>query len=390
MIIQCPHCQSRFKLATEKIKPGGTKVRCTRCKSIFIVTPPEKGQKAHSDPSEKFDSQDEWAEFCGTGDDSAKDTAFDQEESPAWGEKTDFLGGNFDPAEFFNAGDEDTEFFLNGEPAEISQEPAGQTPVEGDAPATGFSEEPLHDWTEEESPVSAAPVPEASPDGQKPPLVLAEEVPPPAEFAGHSGMEGGAGELLQVELDMVPPPPTVPSRRSAKGPVLLLVLLVAALGTFGYHQYSQNKLPWLSAYLKRLQGVPEVPSIAGKLVPVEISGYYVENNHEGRMFVVHGKVVNEFIEARASISVAGLVYDRQGKVIARQTAFCGNSMSKSQLRSQPFARMEERMNNEFGEFLTNINVEPKKAVPFTIVFRDLTEEVAEFGVEVVDSKPVAK
>jgi predicted Zn finger-like uncharacterized protein len=388
MIIQCPHCQSRFKLATEKIKPGGTKVRCTKCKSIFIVTPPEKGQKADSGLSKKIDSQDERAEFYRADDGPEKSPDFDQDESPAWGEKTDFLGGDYDPADFFKAEDENTEFFLNDESVDFPPEPPAQHPVGADAPAADFSEESLHDWTEEESFEDVTAAPEKSPDGQKPPLVLAEEVPP-EEPEGHSGMDAGAGELMQVELDVVPPLPTASPKRSARGLVLLLILLVAVLGALGY-QYSRGRFPWLTAYLKRLQGVPEVPSVAGKLVPVDFSGYYVENKHEGRLFVIQGKILNDFIEARASISVAGLVYDRKGKVIARQTAYCGNAMSKGQLRSQLFPRMEERMNNEFGEFLTNINVEPKKAVPFTIVFRNLPEEVAEFSVEVVDSKPVAR
>jgi predicted Zn finger-like uncharacterized protein len=388
MIIQCPHCQSRFKLATEKIKTGGTKVRCTRCKSIFIVTPPEKGQTATSVTSGKFGSQGEWAESGSTDNDPGKNLDSEQDESPAWGGNTDFLGGDYDPAEFFKAEDEDTEFFLNGEPVDFPPEPDGQAQAGDDALVPDLDGEPLHDWTEEESSAAVTTTSAELPDGQKSPLVLAEEAPP-AEFADHQGMDAGAGELHQVELDAVPPPPTVSPKRSAKGPVLLLVLLVAALGVFGY-QYGRDKLPWLTAYLKRLQGVPEVPSIAGKLVPVDFSGYYVENDHEGRLFVIQGKVLNEFIEARASISVAGLIYDRQGKVIASQTAYCGNAMSKSQLRTQSFARMEERMNNEFGEFLTNINVEPSKTVPFTIVFRALSEEVVEFGVEVVDSKPVAR
>jgi predicted Zn finger-like uncharacterized protein len=388
MIIQCPHCQSRFKLAKEKIKTGGTKVRCTRCKSIFIITPPEKDQTAASDTAEKIGAQDKLAEFYGTDDDSEKSPDFDRDESPAWGEKNDFLGGDFDPAEFFKADDEDTEFFLNGEPAAFPPEPAGQVQAEDDASATDFSEDALDDWTVEESSAGLTAAPEEYPDEQKSSLALAEEAPP-AEFADHSGMDAGSVAVLQVDLETVPTVPTVSPNRSFKGVVLLLFLLVAALGVLGY-QYNQGKLPWLSAYLKRLQGVPEVPSIAGRLVPMDFSGYYVENKREGRLFVIQGKVLNEFIEARASISVAGLVYDRQGKVIARQTAYCGNAMSKSQLRSQYFERMEERMNNEFGEFLTNINVEPNKTVPFTIVFRALPEEVAEFGVEVVDSKPVAK
>ena len=53
MIIQCPECQARFKLADEKIKPEGTKVRCSKCQHIFTVTPPEP------EPAPEFDETPE-------------------------------------------------------------------------------------------------------------------------------------------------------------------------------------------------------------------------------------------------------------------------------------------------------------------------------------------
>jgi len=41
MIITCEECQARFRLADEKLKPGGTKVRCSKCRHVFTVMPPE-------------------------------------------------------------------------------------------------------------------------------------------------------------------------------------------------------------------------------------------------------------------------------------------------------------------------------------------------------------
>ena len=41
MIITCEECQARFRLADEKLKPGGTKVRCSKCQHVFTVMPPE-------------------------------------------------------------------------------------------------------------------------------------------------------------------------------------------------------------------------------------------------------------------------------------------------------------------------------------------------------------
>ncbi len=41
MIIQCEECSTRFRLADEKLKSTGTKVRCSKCKHVFTVMPPE-------------------------------------------------------------------------------------------------------------------------------------------------------------------------------------------------------------------------------------------------------------------------------------------------------------------------------------------------------------
>ena len=39
MVIECSSCQARFKLADDKIKETGTKVRCTKCREVFTVFP---------------------------------------------------------------------------------------------------------------------------------------------------------------------------------------------------------------------------------------------------------------------------------------------------------------------------------------------------------------
>jgi len=41
MVIECSACQTRFRLADDKIKPQGTKVRCSKCGEIFTVLPPQ-------------------------------------------------------------------------------------------------------------------------------------------------------------------------------------------------------------------------------------------------------------------------------------------------------------------------------------------------------------
>ena len=43
MIASCPQCESRYRVAPEKIGPGGARLRCTRCKTVFRVDPSPEG-----------------------------------------------------------------------------------------------------------------------------------------------------------------------------------------------------------------------------------------------------------------------------------------------------------------------------------------------------------
>lgn len=367
MIIQCPHCQTRFKLPAAKMKTGGTKVRCTKCKSMFIVTPPETHEE------DKFGT-DSWADFYQDQPDTSKFPDPGQDES-------DFFGGNFsddfDAAEFFGREEEkNNDYFLNGEPVP-------ELVNEEDSP---FEQELFTDAEKDQEPEADGSVLIEIPAEKKDEtsrIVLAEEenlppLPPPSQpvidFPGDDPIP-----------DPLPSPPR--PKRSKKGMWgLLLVILLAG----GYLLHSQGTVDLLLGQIQSWQKKPEEFISSGNLSPTGLSGFSVMNKKEGGLFVVQGQVVNDDVEARAGILLAGLVYNKDGAIIARQTVYGGNPMSRAELRSLSYETIMERMNNQFGEALSNINVEPKKSLPFTIVFKDVAAEVAQFGVEVIDSQRVAR
>jgi len=56
MIIICPSCQTRFRLASDRIGPSGARIRCSACKAVFRLAPsgevtPEGGAEAVRSPS---------------------------------------------------------------------------------------------------------------------------------------------------------------------------------------------------------------------------------------------------------------------------------------------------------------------------------------------------
>ncbi len=48
MIAACPQCQTRFRLAREKIGPQGARIRCSQCQTVFRVQAPDGPEAAAS------------------------------------------------------------------------------------------------------------------------------------------------------------------------------------------------------------------------------------------------------------------------------------------------------------------------------------------------------
>src|SRR6202140_3811015 len=49
MIVQCDQCNAKFRLDDSKVKEGGAKVRCSKCKHIFLVQREASAEEADFD-----------------------------------------------------------------------------------------------------------------------------------------------------------------------------------------------------------------------------------------------------------------------------------------------------------------------------------------------------
>ena len=54
MIIRCEKCDSRFNIDERILKGGGSKVRCSVCKYVFIVFPPHEGRQVEETDEDDF------------------------------------------------------------------------------------------------------------------------------------------------------------------------------------------------------------------------------------------------------------------------------------------------------------------------------------------------
>lgn len=112
--------------------------------------------------------------------------------------------------------------------------------------------------------------------------------------------------------------------------------------------------------------------------------YNLLNEKVGKVFVIEGKVVNEFPEPKSLIELEGAIYDRDKKPLAVKRQLAGTQLSLFQLQVLSEKEMESFLNNKMEILANNTNVPPGGEAPFMLLFYDPPEDVAEFGVKIVD------
>ncbi|WP_291316673.1 DUF3426 domain-containing protein [Desulfuromonas sp.] len=451
MVIQCPDCQTRFNVADSKIKPGGAKLRCSRCQHVFRVMPPaapetpaapaptqpSPGGEAFFPPSGEEESAarvDPFAEEplppeLGMAEDSPppvptaepelpeepEQEPADQPDGWSWpgssDEVEDAFGGGFDTPALSSGGEPFSGDEDSGERSDGFDD-LGALAGPGEKEPEPFSGE-TDEFTWDESDESGFPVEFDFNEGKEAETAADDfgQSPDPIQEQVTPAEPAGGGDALALELDQLPPSanldpplddlsdeegglkakplpiPPPPKRRSPFWVLtfFLLALLAALVGVVGYFLW-KGETPSIESLLSQFSSRQQAPE-AGKVKLTDLTGFFVENREIGRMFVIKGMAVNEYPETRSAIAVKGILFDRDDNPLLQQTAFCGNPLDNESLRNLPFATIEEHMNNQFGDTLSNLNVASGKALPFAIVFRNLPPDLSEFTAEVVDSRP---
>lgn len=491
MVIQCSSCDTRFKIADDKVKAGGVKVRCSKCKEVFTVLPPEEEPAATveesqieapvisepspgdlSDLNASFaaesaqDSSDEQSsdlddvDWGSLNSDKSEVSVDESDDSSAEVSSSDFSFGDDDSADTttvddFSFDDEETSPATTDEEEDTFSFGSG---IESDDDALGF-DEPVGEGAKDEFSFDEGPAATGGADdfdwdgsGSAETAVEDEgfgfeESAPADDNLDFSSLEMAEDEVstpLEVEAPQIKTAPvqeSMPSMddarpASVKGPqksgvkgrgsrkgkkakqkggplrsfltILLLLLLVVGGGLYGLQQtgfWSGNleELPdvdyvtagqtaWDRAMLEvnKLVGNEVALQPVGSITVTEMNGKYIQNDDAGTLFVIKGKIRNDYTSNRSAIAVQGILYDTAGSPVNQQKVYCGNSIDDKILSTAKFAEIQVRGSNEFGDSLSNLDVAPGAFLPFTIVFNNLPENLSEYNVVPADSAAGAK
>lgn len=337
MIIQCEKCGTKFKLDESHLKKEGSKVRCSLCKHIFLVHPPEQ---IYAEEGETIAFRREEIKNS-----MAKELAGARPEKETQAEPDD------QEIQFDNVFEDSLED-LKGKGAESSESPLDQSEEE----AT-FAEKGLDSAHEK------------------------EEIRPAA-----------AEEKHEEEVREDPGSATVATARKRGGkshllPILLVIILVLIGGAAAIFLWVPELIPDSLSMLKPAEKQELTDMGVRRLSFKAVTGSFVDSEISGNLFVIQGMVSNDYPKPRSFILIKGSILDDKGQIVTRKLAYAGNSFDEGEIKSMPLEEVNKAMKNRYGRDKKNVNMPPGALTPFTIVFENLPKNLSEFTVEAVSSSP---
>ena len=174
-----------------------------------------------------------------------------------------------------------------------------------------------------------------------------------------------------------------PSRRkpSSRRLILVLIPLLLIAGSIAAWLY----VPW------PFKPKPVENNSTGieQLHLVETRGYFVENQKAGQLFVIQGRVRNEFSQPRRWIHLRAKIYTSDGETARQLDFYAGNILSKEQLQSMTLDKLLAFVQSQPAAKDQAQVIGPRQEVSFTVPFGDLPEltQLSDYSVEILASQP---
>ena len=229
-------------------------------------------------------------------------------------------------------------------------------------------------------------------DGEAPkgPAIIGSQPTAPTSFTETAVLDTGAlgmdhqGDIELAEgRDSAAPKVRKPVSKALIG--LLCLVLLSGIGYVGMRFFPDIQIPFLTSS-------PSAPEdIAGnlKIRVFDVNSKFTDSSAMGRLFVITGKIRNDYPDPRGFVQIKGKLYDTAKKVVQTQTGYCGNVISDGDLATMNDETLKKALSNRLGADRSNAKIPPGGTVPFMIVFSRLPEQLDEFSLEVVSSAKIS-
>ncbi|WP_459924579.1 DUF3426 domain-containing protein [Desulfatiferula olefinivorans] len=182
--------------------------------------------------------------------------------------------------------------------------------------------------------------------------------------------------------------------------VTLIVVLLLALGVYLSREKIEDMTGFAVPAVAPLEGLRDsigamgIPGISDWVKPAPkdpqgklflktsgITGKIIVSPTLGDLFVITGKVQNNYQGTRNSISLVGKLFGEGGKVAQSKLFYAGNVIPEEELITMDEEIIKKRLQNRLGDNGVNAKVRPGQIVPFMVVFTNFSQNLTEFSVE---------
>jgi len=211
-----------------------------------------------------------------------------------------------------------------------------------------------------------------------------------------SDAEDADGFADSKKAKTYPPKRKPASKKQLSGFMRILLIFVLLFGgAYGAHEVLNSMgikisvtdairdIPFVGDLLK--PDVKDVGNIYMNIFEKTVNGKFVDNPKIGTLFVVTGKIQNEYKHSRRFIKMTGKIYKKGKAHVKTETVYCGNLLSLTELKSLNQVAITKRLKNRFGDKKINMNVKKGQALPFMIVFPNVPSGLEEYSVQVAGS-----
>ena len=188
----------------------------------------------------------------------------------------------------------------------------------------------------------------------------------------------GVVETALTSPEVKSPPPTRPT--SSRRLLILLIPLIVIAGGLALWLY----VPWPVSK----KTVPQTTGIE-QLHLVKSRGFFIDNKEAGQLFVIQGRVRNDFPVPRRWIHLRAKLYTTDGQTARQLDFFAGTMLSDQQLQSVPLKELLGLIQRPPVEQNQVRTIAAQEEVTFTVPFGDLPEltELSDYSVEILASQP---
>ncbi|WP_320173865.1 DUF3426 domain-containing protein [Maridesulfovibrio sp.] len=211
------------------------------------------------------------------------------------------------------------------------------------------------------------------------------------EIAGFDLDDEATGFDLDDNLDA--PSSKKKEKKGKKGLIITLIILILFAGGAGAAWYLKLweslpfSIPFVTSDDAGTVDSNEPPSKRfSKFSFKDLRQFYVNNDKAGQLFIIEGKVVNNFSTPKELIEVEAQLFDDKGQVLDSKRLLCGNTLSLFQLEVQSKEEIEAGLGSKVGILSNNTLLKPGMDTPFMVVFFQPSPAVKEYVINVVDAK----